>query len=693
MRTTAAIWVAPPSRQGGGVAKRQEASSYADKCFGTGYVSHFGNERFHDQLTRHGAASCRCATRPVLRTRSGHPVHDLSPYDLFEAPAPLHCSSLSGLIDCECLIPPFKQGAPMSLTTRVRARPELIALIGLSCLAFRMICWDHFFAGKAPTNTTGPAGATSPDDLSVASGVSQTDSLVLEQPAADAVVAGRDFAVDLYQQLARERPGENLFFSPYSVAGVLTLAVEGARGETAAQMGKVLHFAEGARQIDDDSDMPPWKMDQVHSGISALNQRFRSRPVPQELRDQIAALRKRLDIAKQQASDLKAVWLKNLDAENDQATNREVVSWAQATERAEKLESDLKALLAKVDESEIRIANALWGDQACPFEASYMAAMLKYYGATAIFPVDFKNAAGAAREQINAWVEDQTNERIRNLIPPGGVDKWSRLVVTNAVYFKAEWQDPFLDWATQEADFTVAGGSIIRVPLMVVTLFDNGVRYAAFNGDGTYFSTPTEVPAREEPDPKTVYPGKGGFLMVELPYKGGKLSMVAIAPQEINGLDELEHKLTGDGLQEWIGKFQRRAVLVFLPKFKLETEYSLKPTLTALGMPRAFEKPTPIGGAQFEGICASTDPNKRLYIGEVRHKTFVEVNEQGTEATAATEIDVPLPGDFGDPIVPETVPFTPTFRADRPFLFLIRDTKTGAILFLGRLVRPQGEGL
>jgi serine protease inhibitor len=215
--------------------------------------------------------------------------------------------------------------------------------------------------------------------------------------------------------------------------------------------------------------------------------------------------------------------------------------------------------------------------------------------------------------------------------------------------------------------------------------YKRDVRYAAFNADGSFFPTPSEVPAGRDPDPKTVYPGKNGFVMLELPYKGGDLSMVAIVPQDAGGLEELETKLSGDALQNWIGKLQRRAVHVYLPKFKLETEYPMKPTLVAMGMIRAFDNPGFPDGAQFEGMCASQDPEQRLFLAEVIHKAFVEVSEKGTEAAAATAILAPAAADEPEPA---TVPFTPTFRADKPFLFLIRDIKTGTVLFLGRMVRP-----
>ena len=140
--------------------------------------------------------------------------------------------------------------------------------------------------------------------------------------------------------------------------------------------------------------------------------------------------------------------------------------------------------------------------------------------------------------------------------------------------------------------------------------------------------------------------------------------------------------ITVQNLQAWIGGLQKREVDVFMPKFKLETNYEMNRTLQAMGMVRAFKYAAEPNGAQFDGMCASPDPEHKLYISKVLHKAFVEVNEKGTEAAAATAVLMPPPSR------PLMVPFTPTFRADQPFLFLIRDRQTGCILFLGRMMNP-----
>jgi serine protease inhibitor len=486
----------------------------------------------------------------------------------------------------------------------------------------------------------------------------------------EAVTANNNFAVDLYLQLAKGSQGKNVFFSPYSMSSALAMTAEGARGETAAQMGKVLCFPSVAHNAGD--NVQPWNMAVIHAGLAALNERFNPKPVSQEVRDKISTMRNDLEEANRRAAELQRG--SSFDEGMDAAA------------KAQKIAAELNALLALVDLYELHVANALWGEKTYPFAPSYLETIHKYYKTGGAFPVDFKHNADGERQSINAWVEGQTNKRITDLIPPGAIDAETRLVLTNAIYFKGEWKEPFEARATKDDDF-VAAGEKLRVPLMRKDYLRDA-RYAAFTADGTLFDTPQQVPAGPAPDPATVYPGKGGFVLAELPYKGGDLAMVAMLPQDADGLAELEKKLTGENLQSWLGKLQARTVHVFLPKFKLETSYRMKDALSDLGMPRAFVNPNNPNGAQFDGMSAGTDPEDRLYIGAVLHKAFVEVNEKGTEAAAATAVLMPRAAAAFRP--PKMVPFIPTFRADRPFLFAIRDVKTGTILFLGRLTNPKG---
>jgi serine protease inhibitor len=212
-------------------------------------------------------------------------------------------------------------------------------------------------------------------------------------------------------------------------------------------------------------------------------------------------------------------------------------------------------------------------------------------------------------------------------------------------------------------------------------------RYAAFRGDGTFFDTPAQVPFGKI-DEKTVYPDERGFAMLELPYKGGEMAMVVIVPRSADGLEALEKKLTSERLGAWLGKLRQRGVHVYLPRFKVEARYDLGQTLRGMGMARAFNDLRAADGAQFDGMSESQDPAQKLYVSKVLHQAFVEVSEKGTEASAATAVMMARPKSE----VVQLVPFTPTFNADRPFLFLVRDRQSGSILFLGRMVNPNAKG-
>lgn len=500
-----------------------------------------------------------------------------------------------------------------------------------------------------------------------------SNRLAAAAPASDqtkyAVAADNDFAADLYLQLAKEQSGKNLFFSPYSMLSALAMTAEGARGETALQMGQVLCFPAAARNPKTDAGSVPWNMSLIDSGITALNERYNPKPASKELLDKIAALRKDLDDSQQLEKSLQ-----------QQNKWNEVL---QQNRKSQDLAGQLNALLAQVDQYELRVANALWVEKTYPLSPAYLDTIHKYYGASGAFSADFKGDPEGERQKINAWVLQQTNERIKDLLPPRSISAMTRLVLANAIYFKGQWSKPFDAGDTKDEDFNLADGTKVSVPMMHNSSL-NGGRYGAFNADGSPFATPRVISFGRQPDEKTLYPGKGGFLVAELPYKGGDLAMVAIVPRDIDGLAALEEKLSGANLAAWLAKLEGRKIDMQLPKFKLETEYCMNGTLKALGMVRAFTPPGQAGGAQFDGMCASQDPANKLYIGYVVHKAFVEVNEKGTEAAAATAIVMATAA------ARAAMPFVPVFRADRPFLFAIRDVKAGTILFLGRLSSPKG---
>jgi serine protease inhibitor len=476
-----------------------------------------------------------------------------------------------------------------------------------------------------------------------------------------AATANNAFALDLYGQLAREKSGKSLFFSPYSISNALVIVTEGARGQTADEMGKVLRFPPVARNTGAEARSLPWNTELIHTELAALNKRFdaANQPPPKALMEKLASLRKALQKANEEAKSAR-----------DYKVARE----------AQRLAGEINKLQAQIERYELRVANALWGEKTYPFKKAYLSTINRHYGASA-FPVDFRRDYEGARKQINAWVEKQTRDRIKDLVPRNALSKDTTLVVANAIYFKGEWSDPFPAKETKDQPFTLADGATVKFPMMRHTT--NAGRYAAFNKDGTLFDTPARKPLGKS-DPKVLYPDSQGFEMLELPYKGGDLSMLVLLPREASGLPALEKKLTSANLSAWTARLKQRRTHVFLPKFKLETSYSLKDALEALGMKRAFRDPRLKDGAQFDGMTDAESALEKLYISKVLHKAFVEVSEKGTEAAAATAVIVARPTS-----APVTVPFIPTFKADRPFVFLIRDQKTGSVLFLGRVVNPK----
>ncbi len=289
---------------------------------------------------------------------------------------------------------------------------------------------------------------------------------------------------------------------------------------------------------------------------------------------------------------------------------------------------------------ELVVANALWGQTGYPFRKEYLDLVGKAYDA-GLTELDFQKDTEGARQTINAWVEKKTNDRIKDLIARGMLAPDARLVLTNAIYFKAAWAEAFRKEATKDEDFHLAGGEAAKVPMMHGTH-----RYRYLDGDG--------------------------FQAIEIPYLGEQATMVVLVPREAGGLPALEAKLTAADLDAWLGGMKREQIALGLPRFKTECAFLLNAQLQALGMKDAFGYPA----ADFTGMSET----KELYIGLVIHKSFVDVNEEGTEAAAATAIVMRAGGMPAEPR---------SLTIDRPFLYLIRDAKTGAILFLGRIVDPR----
>lgn len=375
-------------------------------------------------------------------------------------------------------------------------------------------------------------------------------------PVTDIVDGNNEFAVSLFARL-REQRG-NLFYSPYSLSTALAMTYAGARGQTAEEMAKTLHFT-----------APPERLHRAfHELIARMNGGGKSRPY------------------------------------------------------------------------QLAVANALWGQKGDPVLPEFLHLLATDYGAS-FDQVDFRSSEDA-RRVINEWVEEHTQRKIKNLISAPQPLPGTSLILTNAIYFKGTWEHQFVKLATHDEPFTTGAGEKVQVPMM------HQVERLAYHEGAS-------------------------FQMLELPYAGGDLSMVILLPKATKGLRELEESLTAKKLSDWAHALRPRRVSVSLPRFKIEGAFSLGKTLADMGMPTAFK-----GEADFSGINGSRD----LFISDVVHKAFVDVNEEGTEAAAATGVVMTRASKAAEPIT--------IFRADHPFLFLIRETKTGSVLFLGRAADPRG---
>jgi len=285
----------------------------------------------------------------------------------------------------------------------------------------------------------------------------------------------------------------------------------------------------------------------------------------------------------------------------------------------------------------LNIVNAIWGQKDYGFLPSFLDILAENYGA-GLRILDFMNETEKSRLAINDWVSDQTEGRIEDLIPQGAIDALTRLVLTNAIYFNAAWEYPFDEDMTADGPFYLLDEGQVIVPMMKQT-----ESFGYTNGEG--------------------------YQAVELQYDGNELSMVILLP-EADQFQAFEEVLQPQQVCDIIDGLQNAQVTLTMPKFEFDSEFSLKNTLAGMGMPIAFSS-----AADFSGMTG----NRELFISDVVHKAFVSVDEAGTEATAATAVI--MPGSAApEPPVEVTI--------DRPFIFLIRDIETGAILFVGRVINP-----
>jgi len=286
----------------------------------------------------------------------------------------------------------------------------------------------------------------------------------------------------------------------------------------------------------------------------------------------------------------------------------------------------------------LNIVNAIWGQTGYSFLPEFLDVLAENYGA-ALRLLDFVQAPEESRAIINDWVSGQTEGKIEDLIPEGLIDTLTRLVLTNAIYFNAAWRYPFEEAQTHDGAFRLLDGSQVTVPMMAQT--------ESFG-----------------------YAEDEGYQAVELPYVGGQLSMVIFFPQA-GQFEAFEDSLDAARVGAILEDLAPRNVSLTMPKFEFDSEFGLAKTLAAMGMADAFSS-----AADFSGMDGTRD----LFIREVVHKAFVSVDEEGTEAAAATAVVVQLKGMPAPPV---------EVTVDRPFVFMIRDVETGTILFIGRVVDPS----
>ncbi|MEX0776608.1 MAG: serpin family protein [Phycisphaeraceae bacterium] len=403
-----------------------------------------------------------------------------------------------------------------------------------------------------------------------------------ENDARELAACSNSFGINLYQHLATG-PG-NVFISPHSMHAVLSMTLLGAKGPTAEQIASVLTLVTMEHLPAQDGLPAPWIKKLMPEMIQAYPLLLGGTP-------NMAGINPRED-DKDRGFQLKTV-------------------------------------------------NTVWAQKGYPFRKEYLDSLKGTFD-SGLREVDFVQDPEGSRTTINAWVQEETKDKIKDLLPKGIIDQLTRLVLTNAVYFKADWISPFAKEATKDAPFTLADGKSVDVPTMHQAAHFQYFENVAVQG-------------------------------VTLPYQGKQVSMTIVLPRKAAGLAEVEKDLTADGLGNWIKDAKRRKVVLALPRFKFESSYDMIPPLKKLGMVDAFVP----GKADFSGI----DGTRELYVTAVVHKTFVAVDEKGTEAAAATAVVIGL---RSAPMPEETV----EFKADHPFMFVIRHEPTGTILFMGRMTDP-----
>ncbi|TRY58572.1 hypothetical protein DNTS_000412 [Danionella cerebrum] len=430
--------------------------------------------------------------------------------------------------------------------------------------------------------------------------------------------ANTHFNLNLFQKISEKNASGNVFYSPFSISSALAMVSLGAKGNTEAQMYKVLGF-----------NNPP-------KPAVVTSESHQQMPQPSQTTCGVKGEHAQAMMQQTQKCGLPAE-LKKIGSQPGQKAE-------------EKVHSGFHHFIQELNKPGVpytlSLANRLYGEQRYQFVEKFLSDAKKYYEA-GLEKVDFIAQSEAARININNWVEKKTNEKIKDLIPSGAIDELTRLVLVNAIYFKGNWEKKFPKEST--------GDGLFRL-----------------NNNQT---KPVKMMQQKAHFPMSFIPEVNSQVL-ELPYVGKNLSMFIILPNEIEdsttGLQKLEKALTYEKLMEWTKPevMHSQEVQVSLPKFKMEQTYDMRDLLESLGMKDVFDA----SKVNLSGLS----PNNDLVVSKVIHKAFVEVNEEGTEAAAATAVIVTM----------RCLIIPLRFTADHPFLFFIRHNPTKSILFYGRFCSP-----
>ncbi|KFV97897.1 PREDICTED: heterochromatin-associated protein MENT-like [Eurypyga helias] len=399
------------------------------------------------------------------------------------------------------------------------------------------------------------------------------------------------FTVDLFNKLNETSKCKNIFFSPWSISAALALTYLGAKGNTAIEMAEVLHFTQAVGA----------------EGSSSVARPSRGRPK-----------RRKMDPEHKQAEDI---------------------------------HSGFKELLAAINKPRssysLKSANRVYVEKNFPLVPLYIQLSKNYYKAEP-HKMNFKTAPEQSRKEINTWVEKQTEGKIKNLLSSQDVVSSTKLILVNAIYFKAEWEVKFQAANTDVQPFRLSKNKTKPVKMMYMRNTFPVLIMASMN-----------------------------FKMIELPYVKRELSMFILLPDDIKdsttGLEQLERELTYEKLSEWTDskKMTETVVDLYLPKFTMDEKYDLSDNLNSMGMHTAFSP-----SADFSGMAAKTN----LMISKVCHMSFVAVDEKGTEAAAATAVNMIVTSVYVGQVL--------KFKVDHPFYFFIRHNISKSILFFGRFCSP-----